>query len=87
MDPAFIKIIPSLLWFLHAFFAFCLFYQPIRRELLPKINTISALGVELSFAEKTISAAFRMAEKGSALEGRYHLGGRGASDTPRDKAS
>ncbi|HSE82989.1 MAG TPA: hypothetical protein VLB01_00405 [Thermodesulfobacteriota bacterium] len=65
MNPEFIKIIPSILWFLLAIGVLVIFYRPIRDELLPKLGSFKAMGVELSFVRESINAAIELAEKSS----------------------
>jgi CheY-like chemotaxis protein len=63
MEAEFIKLIPSLLWFMFVATLFGLFYRPIRDELLPNLTGFKAGGVELSFVRESIDAAIELAEK------------------------
>lgn len=63
MEAEFIKIVPSVLWFVLAAVVLFLFYQPIRDELLPNLTGFKAGGVELSFIKESIEAAIELAEK------------------------
>jgi CheY-like chemotaxis protein len=58
-----IETIPSILWFIFILVLFILFYKRIRDELLPKLGSIKAAGVEFSFVENSIEAAIEFGEK------------------------
>lgn len=58
-----IKILPSLLGFCFLLCCLFLFYRPIRDELIPKLGSFKALGVELSFVKEYIEKSIRLAEK------------------------
>lgn len=59
----FVKLIPSILWFLLAIFALVLFYRPIRDNLLPKIGRFKVMGVEILFDESYMDVSVELAEK------------------------
>ena len=63
MEKEFLKIVPSILWFIFILVLFILFYKRIRDELLPKLGSIKAAGVEFSFVENSIEAAIEFGEK------------------------
>lgn len=54
---------PSILWFIFVLVLFILFYKRIRDELLPRLGSIKAAGVEFSFVENSIEAAIELGEK------------------------
>jgi len=58
-----VKVSPTILWFLFAVIVLWLFYQPLRNELLPKLSSLKALGVELSLVKNSIDAAVELAQK------------------------
>jgi CheY-like chemotaxis protein len=59
----FMKIVPSILWFILAVSVLLIFYRPIRDDLLPKLSGFKAGGVELSFVKESIDAAIELAQK------------------------
>lgn len=61
--PPMIEIIPSILWFVFVLVVFIVFYKRIRDELLPKLGSIKAAGIEFSFVENSIEAAIEFGEK------------------------
>jgi CheY-like chemotaxis protein len=63
MSKEWIATIPSILWFIFVLVLFILFYKPIRDELLPRLGSIKAAGVEFSFVENSINAAIEFGEK------------------------
>jgi CheY-like chemotaxis protein len=58
-----VELIPSLLWFFLVVFILILFYRPIRDNLLPKLGSFKAMGVEILFAADSIDASVELAEK------------------------
>ncbi len=58
-----IELIPSLLWFFLVVFILLLFYRPIRDNLLPKLGSLKAMGVEILFAADSMDASIELAEK------------------------
>ena len=58
-----IKIIPSLLGFCFLLCCLFLFYRPIRDELIPKLGSFKAMGMELSFVREYIEKSIKLAEK------------------------
>jgi len=69
MEKELIETIPSILWFIFILVVFILFYKRIRDELLPKLGSIKAAGVEFSFVENSIEAAIEFGEKSE----RWHV--------------
>jgi len=63
MGKELIETIPSILWFIFILVLFILFYKRIRDELLPRLGSIKAAGVEFSFVENSIDAAIEFGEK------------------------
>lgn len=57
------KLVPAVLWFLFVVGVVCLFYRPIRQELLPRLSGLNFMGVEFSFVEASIDAAIELAKK------------------------
>jgi len=55
----FIRLVPSILWFLLLVILLFLFYKPIRNELLPKIRGFKGFGVEVTFVQEEIDKAAR----------------------------
>ena len=51
MEIEWIKLVPSILWIALVLFLFALFYKPIRHELLPRLGSFKAFGVEATFIE------------------------------------
>lgn len=58
-----IKILPSLFWFVLMVIILVVFYHPIRDELLPKLTSLEAGGVKLSFLKESLDAAIKLADK------------------------
>lgn len=58
-----IKILPSLSLFFLVVIILVVFYRPIRDELLPKLSSLEAGGVKLSFRKDSLDAAIKLAEK------------------------
>jgi CheY-like chemotaxis protein len=58
-----VKLIPSALWVIFAFVVLALFYRRICDDLLPKIGSFKAMGVEFSFVKNSIDAAIELAQK------------------------
>ena len=58
-----LETIPPILWFIFVLVLFILFYKRIRDELLPRLGSIRAAGVEFSFVENSIDAAIEFGEK------------------------
>jgi len=52
-----LKLLPSLLWFALALVVCILFYKPIRYELLPRITSLKAFGVEFTFVREALERA------------------------------
>lgn len=61
--PELIKITPSLLWFLFIVIIFIIFYRQIREELLPKLSSLEAGSLKLSFIQDSLEAAIKLADK------------------------
>lgn len=59
----FIKILPSLFWFFLVVILIKVFYRPIRDDLLPRLGSLEAGNVKLSFVRDSIDAAIKLAEK------------------------
>lgn len=58
-----IKIIPSLVWTAFSIALLIVFYQPIRRELIPKMTGLKAFGIEATFVKQELE---RLAERAPA---------------------
>ena len=65
IPPEAIKIVPEILWFILALVFMLLFYKPIRHELLPKLASFSAGGVEINFGsvQESMDEALELAQK------------------------
>lgn len=59
----FIKIIPSLLWFVFIVTLVIWFYRPLKEDILPKLKTFEAAGIKFSLVRDSIDAAIKLAEK------------------------
>ncbi len=68
MGVEFIRILPDLLWFFGVTLVVCLFYRPIRDNLLPNLTMFKAMGVEFNFVRSSISSAFTLADKSPEWE-------------------
>ncbi|MHC4699688.1 MAG: response regulator [Planctomycetota bacterium] len=64
----FVRLIPSVLWFSLVVTLLVLFYEPIRKDLLPNLKGFKAMGVEFSFVKESIDAALELAEKSPQWE-------------------
>ncbi len=58
-----VKLIPSVAWIIFAIVALCLFYKSIR-EILPRLSTFKAFGVEASFVKEALDKASQHGEAG-----------------------
>ena len=65
IPPEAIEIIPEILWFILALVFVLLFYKPIRDDLLPKLTSFSAGGVEINFnsVQESMDEALELAQK------------------------
>jgi CheY-like chemotaxis protein len=61
--PELIKVLPAVLWCIFAFVVFLLLYRRIRDDLLPHVQGLKGMGVELSFVRESMNAAVELAEK------------------------
>jgi len=52
-----IKILPSIIWIVFGATALGLFYLPIRENLLPRLQTFKAWGIETSFIKEVLDKA------------------------------
>jgi CheY-like chemotaxis protein len=52
-----VKLIPSILWVFLVAILIAVFYRPIRRELLPKMQGIHAFGIEVTFLQGELDKA------------------------------
>lgn len=64
----FIKVIPSILWFILVACIVVFLFKPIRYELLPRLGGIETAGVKFSFIRKSIESAISLANKSSQWE-------------------
>lgn len=58
-----LEVIPPILWIVVVVVALVIFRRTIRDELLPRLSSFKAMGVEISFVEDSIDTAIDVAEK------------------------
>jgi len=68
VSQEFIKVIPSILWFILVASIVIYMFKPIRYELLPRLRGIETAGVKFSFIRKSIDSAITLAKKSSQWE-------------------
>lgn len=54
MEIELLKLIPNILWIVLVLVLFAVFYKPIRYELLPRLGSFKAFGVEFTFIHDEI---------------------------------
>jgi CheY-like chemotaxis protein len=58
-----LEVLPPILWIVVVIIVLVIFRRTIRDELLPRLSSFKAMGVELSFVEDSIDSAIGVAEK------------------------